>query len=103
MDDDSGGLILSYVVLGFRVTHYLAFPLGVGVKIFRAAQGPFFFTWEAVWGQILDLDQLKRIGISMANRCHLCLEGEGIVDHLLHCIKTRLLWEHLFLFLGFCG
>ena len=49
-----------------------------------------FFAWEAVWGKILTLDQLKRIGFAFANRCLLCQEWEEIVDHLLlHCEKSR--------------
>ena len=40
------------------------------------------------------LHQLQRRGITLANRCCLCGDGEEIVDHLLiHCSKTRIRWE----------
>ena len=48
------------------------------------------FTWEAIWGEILTCDQLQKRGFTLANRCHLCLEEEETMDHLLlHCVKTR--------------
>ena len=60
-----------------------------------------FFAWEAVWGKILTLDQLKRRGFAFANRCFLCQEWEEIVDHLLlNCEKSRVLWELLFSLFG---
>ena len=31
-----------------------------------------FFVWEASWGKVLTLDQLKRRGWTLANRCFLC-------------------------------
>ena len=43
-----------------------------------------FFAWEASWGKILTLDQLKRKGRILANRCFLCEEEEEkMVEHLL--------------------
>ena len=35
-----------------------------------------FFTWEAIWGKILTIDQLQRRGFTPANRCYLCHESE---------------------------
>ena len=53
-----------------------------------------FVAFEAIWGKILTMDPL-------ANRCYICLRQEDTVDHLLiHCIKTRSLWELLF---SLCG
>ena len=60
-----------------------------------------FFTWEVAWGRILTLDKLQGRGIYLVNRCFLCQEAEELVDHLLlHCSKTRVLWELLFSLFG---
>ena len=60
-----------------------------------------FFGWEASWGKILTLEQLQRRGHSLANRCFLCLSEAETVDHLLlHCVKTRTLWNLLFSLFG---
>ena len=59
-----------------------------------------FFTWEATCGKILMLDQLKRRGLTFANRCFLCKRWGETVDHLLlHCAKTSV-WELLFSLFG---
>ena len=53
-----------------------------------------FFAWEALWGKVLTLDQLKRRGWTLANRCFLCLVEEESIDHILiHCSKSKVLWE----------
>ena len=55
-----------------------------------------FFAWEASWGKVLTLDQLKRRGIPLANRCFLCEEYEETIDHLLiHCARAKMLWDLL--------
>ena len=60
-----------------------------------------FFAWEAWWDKVLTLDQLKRRERALSNRCFLCREEEEMVDHLLvHCSKTRMLWD---LFLAIVG
>ena len=60
-----------------------------------------FFAWEASWGKVLTLNQLKKRGRTLANWCFLCGEGEETVNHLLiHCSKARMLWE---LFLAIFG
>ena len=60
-----------------------------------------FFAWEATWGNVLTLDQLKRRGWSIANRCLLCCAEEESINHILiHCTKTRVLWELLFASFG---
>ena len=44
-----------------------------------------FFAWVASRGKVLTLDQLKRRGRPLANRCYL-FEEEETLDHLLvHC------------------
>ncbi|KAJ9704212.1 hypothetical protein PVL29_002673 [Vitis rotundifolia] len=52
----------------------------------------FFFAWEASWGKALTLNQLKRRGWTLANRCFFCLTEEESTNHILiHCMKTRVL------------
>ena len=54
------------------------------------------FAWKASWGKVLTLDQLKRRGWTLANRCFLCLVKEESIDHILiHCSKARVLWDLL--------
>ena len=60
-----------------------------------------FFAWEAIWGKVLTLDQLKRRGMTFANRCFLCKEDEETTYHLLiHCKSAKILWN---LFLSIVG
>ncbi|RVW78924.1 putative ribonuclease H protein [Vitis vinifera] len=62
-----------------------------------------FFAWEASWGKVLTMDQLKKRGWAVANRCFLCCEEEESIDHILiHCSKARVLWELLFALFGVC-
>ena len=59
------------------------------------------FVWEAAWGKVLTLDQLKRRGMSFANKCFMCEEEEETIDHLLiHCNFAKMLWN---LFLSIVG
>ena len=51
-----------------------------------------FFAWESSWGKALILDQLKKRGCSLPNRCYLCCAAEESIDHLLiHYTKARVL------------
>ena len=52
-------------------------------------------------GRILTCDQLQKRGLSLASCCPLCLASEESVDHLLlHCSKTRVLWNLIFSLFG---
>ncbi|RVX20110.1 putative ribonuclease H protein [Vitis vinifera] len=62
-----------------------------------------FFAWEASWGKVLTMDQLKKRGWAVANRCFMCCEEEESIDHILiHCSKARALWDLLFALFGVC-
>ena len=51
-----------------------------------------FFVYEASWGKVLTLDQLKKRGRILANRCFLCCEEEESIDHILiHCTRARVI------------
>ena len=59
------------------------------------------FAWEASWGKVLTLDQLKKRGWILANRCFLCCAEEESIDYILiHCTKARVLWELLVALFG---
>ena len=59
------------------------------------------FAWEAAWGKVLTLDQLKRRGMSFANKCFMREEEEETINHLLiHCKFAKMLWD---LFLSIVG
>ena len=59
------------------------------------------FAWEAVWGKVLTLDQLKRRGMTFANRCFMCEKEEEIIDHLLiHCKFAKMLWDLILSIVG---
>ena len=67
-------------------------------SIWNSAVPPKFgiFTWEATWGKVLTLDNLKRRGMAFANRCFMCEEDEETINHLLiHCRSTKMLWDLL--------
>ena len=60
------------------------------------------FAWEATWNKILTLDNIKKRGWEVANRCYFCKKEEESTDHLLfHCDLTRDLMELCF-FLVWC-
>lgn len=60
-----------------------------------------FLAWEATWGKALTLDQIKKRRWALANRCYFCQVDEESIDHLLlHCEKTRALWEMFFTLFG---
>ena len=74
-------------------------PLFPSGSIWRSSTPPkvAFFAWEASWRKVLTLDQLQRRRHFLTNRCFLCLSKVETIDHLLlHCAKTRVLWNLLF-------
>ena len=52
-----------------------------------------FFVWVASWRKVLTLDQLKRRGWTLANRCFFCLAEEESTNHILTIARR----------LEFCG
>ena len=53
-----------------------------------------FFAWEASSGRIFTLNQHKRRGRALANRCFPCEEEEETIEHLLlHYTMTKVLWN----------
>ena len=57
-----------------------------------------FFAWGASWDKVLTLDQLKKREWSLLNRCFLCCDAEETIDHfLIHCFKSKVLWDFLFI------
>jgi hypothetical protein len=62
-----------------------------------------FLAWTAALGKILTVDNLRRKGMVVVNRCGLCEADEESVDHLLlHCGTARVLWNAFFARFGFC-
>lgn len=60
-----------------------------------------FFAWEATWGRGHTLDDVKRRGVSSANRWYLCLEEEESMEHLfLNCPKIEGLYFLIFSMYG---
>ena len=60
-----------------------------------------FFAWEASWEKVLTQDQLKRRGWILANICCLCCVEEETINHILvHCFKTKILWDLVFSLFG---
>ena len=47
------------------------------------------------------LDQLKRRGMTFANRCFMCKEDVETIDHILiHCKSVKMLWNLFFSIVG---
>jgi hypothetical protein len=62
-----------------------------------------FFAWTAAWGKIPTVDNLRRRGMVVVNRCWLCeADGESVDHLLLHCGTARALWNAFFIRFGLC-
>ena len=59
-----------------------------------------FVSWEASWGRVLTLDNLKRRDRALANRCFLCEEEEAVDRLLVHCSQARILLDLLLAIVG---
>ena len=60
-----------------------------------------FFAWKASWGKLLTLDQLKRRGWNIPNRCHLWKREEKTTFRLfLFCSKARMLQNSVYSLFG---
>ena len=52
-------------------------------------------------GQSLNIGYGSKKRMGLANRCFMCLEKEENINHLLlHCSRTRVLWDLLFTLFG---
>ena len=72
----------------------------VGLEIWCATEDLFLCLGSNL-GKDHNSGSASERGSPLANRCYLCLEQEETMDHLLiHCIKTRSLWELLFSLFG---
>uniref|UniRef100_A0A2N9IJT9 Protein-lysine N-methyltransferase FSB_LOCUS52282 n=1 Tax=Fagus sylvatica TaxID=28930 RepID=A0A2N9IJT9_FAGSY len=53
-----------------------------------------FFTWTAVLGKLPTIDNLRRRGMVLVNRCCMCKAAAESDDHLfLHCPLAKDLWD----------
>ena len=69
-----------YIKLMYEVlNHPVSLPFPFPVMSIRNPLVPLkvgFFAWEAAWGKVLTLDQLKRRGRPLVNICYLCENEE---------------------------
>jgi hypothetical protein len=62
-----------------------------------------FFAWTAARSKILTIDNLRRRGMIVVNRCWLCESDGETVDHLLlHCGVANALWNVILSWFGLC-
>ena len=96
MESKSVTFFVKSLYASLEIGSFVQFPIGVVWNTWVPPKVS-FFAWEATWGKALTLNQLQRRGWSLAYRCFLCQGHEESIDHiLLHCGKTKVLWELLF-------
>jgi hypothetical protein len=89
----------------YRVTSSYGSPPFPWKGIWRIKAPPrvAFFAWIAARSKILTIDNLRRRGIIVINRCWLCESDGETVDHLLlHCGVVNALWNVIFSRFGLC-
>ena len=60
-----------------------------------------FFAWEAIWGRIITMDQLKRWDWILPSWSFLCKADEESTNHVfIHCPKAAMIWHLIFALFG---
>ena len=62
-----------------------------------------FFSWEACWGKVLTLDQLKKKSWILANKYALCKEESEFIDPFFIVTRRDYYGSQCYLFLVFDG
>lgn len=77
------------------VTGYPDFP---GERVWHVRNMPpkiSFFVWTVIRGRVLTVDNLKKRGMILVNRCQLCESAEETLKHLfLECEITERIWHY---------
>ena len=50
-----------------------------------------FFAWEAWWGKVLNMNQLKKRGFNLVSKCPFCGKSEETLEHIM--IQCPLIWD----------
>lgn len=75
------------------------------LKIWKAKVPPRVtsFTWLALRGAILTMDNLRRRKMIVVNACPMCLGPEELGDHLLlNCKAAQRVWKSILSWFGVC-
>ncbi|CAN1227357.1 hypothetical protein LINGRAPRIM_LOCUS1168, partial [Linum grandiflorum] len=105
LDDKHGFSVNSYLseILVSKFPGIDEFPSSV-IWVSSAPTKVCSFTWQASLNSITTIDNLRRRGMIVPNRCALCYNSEESVSHLLlHCCFSTEVWERFRQTLGGCG
>lgn len=61
-----------------------------------SSQNPFkllFFVWTACSERLPTLAYLQKRGTTLPNMCSLCLQDGKSINHFIHCLFSREVWE----------